>query len=139
MNQGDRHRRRNRFERRAEGRARRWIPVVLVAALLAFLLWFPFRGQPDGSVSFDSVSSSMAKQVTKEHAAAPEGAGATEVSKSAAHDDPAQEAISDFGGETSGAVLDATPDVVVINSSVEEMNTRGLDEDMTGETSQVVT
>lgn len=43
MNQGDRYRRRNRFDRRREGRLRHWIPVALFAALLALLLWFPFR------------------------------------------------------------------------------------------------
>lgn len=39
MNQGDRYRRRNRFDRRREGRLRHWIPVALFAALLALLLW----------------------------------------------------------------------------------------------------
>ena len=55
MNQGDRYRRRNRLDRRTEDRFRRWIPVALFAALLALLLWFPFRDQQGDSVSSGNV------------------------------------------------------------------------------------
>lgn len=144
MNQGDRYRRRNRFDRRAEGRARRWIPVALVAALLALLLWFPLRDQQDGSPSSDSVLRSMTKQVAKENVETPEGADVTGVSGAATRDDPSREAMSSSGGAAFGdaeasseMVLDETPDVVVINSSVEEMNSHGVDEDPTDEPSQM--
>ena len=134
MNQGDRYRRRNRFDRRREGRLRHWIPVALFAALLALLLWFPFRDQQGDSVSSGNVPSPMAEQVAKEHAATSEGAGGAGVSKTAAHGDSSQEAMPGFGEGASGGarasegVLDADPGPVVINSSIEGVNTYGPDE-----------
>ena len=125
MNQGDRYRRRNRLDRRTEGRFRHWIPVALFAALLALLLWLPFRDQQGDSVSSGNVSNPMAEQVAKEHAATSEGAGGAGVSKTAAHSDSSQGAMPGFGeGASEGArasegVLDADPGPVVINSSIE--------------------
>ena len=134
MNQGDRYRRRNRFDRRREGRLRHWIPVALFAALLALLLWFPFRDQQGNSVSSGNVSRSVAEQVTKEHAAPSEGTDGTDASRTATPRDSSQEVMPGSGDGASGnaqaseEVLDAASDPVVINSSIEGVNTYGPDE-----------
>ena len=134
MNQGERYRRRNRLDRRAEGRFRRWIPVALFAALLALLLWLPLRDQQGGSVLSGNESRSMAEQVVKGHAAMAEDADVMGASETATQSDSLQETTPDFGDEasegarTSEGVVDEAPDPVVINSSVEEVNTYGPDE-----------
>lgn len=134
MNQGDRYRRRNRLDRRAEGRFRRWIPVALFAALLALLLWFPLRDQQGGLVLSGNESRSMAQQVVKEHTAMSEGADSTETSETTTQSDSLQETTPGFrdgasgGARTSEGVEDEAPDPVVINSSAEGVNTYSSDE-----------
>lgn len=81
----------------------------------------------------------------EEHAATPEGVDATGVSRTTARDDSPRETMvgSRVGAsgvtEASEMVLDATPDVAVINSSVEEMNTHAVDGGATDETSWMAT
>ncbi|MEC4184208.1 hypothetical protein VJ918_05225 [Adlercreutzia sp. R21] len=49
-NQGDRYRRRNRFSRRGEGRARRWAAVMAVALIVALLWLFPLPNSQNDAV-----------------------------------------------------------------------------------------
>lgn len=108
-NQGDRYRRRNRFSRRRNNRVWRWVALLLVV-LLAFLWLFPLPNtQKDG---ITQNFSSAGYEQTAENGL--EG-GDEQMSERASAENAAS-----MTAVTQGS---AAPEVVVINSSINSVNT----------------